>query len=68
MGKAEGSFAADGVSAAFTTAADGSLDEGVFAGSVKVRVKIAKKMTSARKIFWGGSYTKRSVCDVASYC
>ena len=45
-----------------------SLDEGVFAGGVKVRVKIAKKMTSARKVFGGGSDAKRSISNVASYC
>ena len=67
MGKAEGSFAADGVSAAFATATDGSLDEGVFAGGVKVRIEIAKKMTGAGEIFWGGSYTKRSVGNITSY-
>ena len=52
---------------AFVTAANSSLDEGVFAGGVEVGIKIAKEMMSTGEIFWGRSYAKRSVRDVASY-
>ena len=67
MGEAEGCFAVNGVSATFAAASNGSLDEGVFPGGIKFRVKITEKVTSAREIFWSGCYAKRSVRDVTGY-